>query len=132
MVVQTLLFINLAPAVALWLRDRKLFFGFLAVGAALAFMVGFQLWAAECEFIHLLWSGGPNKQAFWFWTVYALAVPLVAGRLGPRGKVVMIALLLFGLGLACYLYLPLASSRNPLMNPEQLTPISDNSTLALS
>ena len=62
-----------------------------------------------------LWQGTGQRVAFFFQASLILPVLLALVPL-PHGKTVAIAILLAELGVAFYLYLPLASEQNPPMN----------------
>ncbi len=113
---QTLLFLGLALAVAVLVRDRSLFRDFAIVGLGLALLVVFNVKAAAFGRTGLLWSQGPAAPAFWVFTALAVLLPVLGAFLLPNGRTVCVAFLLLGLGLCFYLYLPLASEQNPPMN----------------
>ncbi len=137
---QTLLFLGPALAVAVWLRDVKLFRDFFLVGAGLLLLVFANFWLAQkadalahlaassantalaahaqtqqAWYLHAQWLAGPAHAGFWVWSALALLVPL-AGLALPNGRKVGLAFLLGGAGLLFYLYLPWASARNPPLN----------------
>jgi thioredoxin-like negative regulator of GroEL len=136
---QTLLFLGPALALAVLLRDVKLFRDFFLVGAGLALLVFANFWlgqkadalahlaaggnaalaayaqAQQVWYAHAQWVAGPAHAGFWVWTALALVVPL-AGLALPNGRKVCLAFLLAGLGLLFYLYLPWASARQPPLN----------------
>jgi tetratricopeptide (TPR) repeat protein len=59
---------------------------------------------------------GPEHIGFWFWTSYAVLIPILATFTLPNGKIVGPAFLLMEAGLAFYLYMPIASAHHPPMN----------------
>ncbi len=108
---QTLIFMGLAVALAIGLRNIRLFRDFAIVGIFYAVMVALNKFGpAEWG-----WAQGPAQPAFWFWTVYAVVVP-VFGLFLPNGKAVCGTCLLMLLGLSFYLYMPFASDQNPPIN----------------
>ena len=108
---QTILFMGLAVALAIALRNLKLFRDFAIVGVFYAIMVALNKFGPT----EWGWAQGPDKFAFWFWTVYAVIVP-VLGLVLPNGKTVCVTYLLMFLGLSFYLYMPFASDQNPPIN----------------
>lgn len=113
---QTLLFLGLAIAVGIAVRDFRLFRDFLIVGGALVAVVVFNIVAARQGWKAALWSEGPASVAFWTHTALFIALPLIGAAILPRGRAVAVTFLLIYLGLAFYVYLPLASEQNPPMN----------------
>lgn len=125
---QTLLFLGLALAVAVVLKDADLFRDF-AIAAVLLGVVfifaakGYALIATAAEeaapaFDASLWkwSKGPATAAFWVYNVLFLAIPIALAFVLPHGKTVCATILLAELGVAFYMYLPVASEQNPPMN----------------
>ena len=125
---QTLLFLGLALAVAVVLKDADLFRDF-AVAAALVGIVF--VFAAKGHAVldsaavqaapnydanMWKWSQGPNTTAFWIYNVLFVTIPIVLAFVLPHGKTVCATILLAELGVAFYLYLPFASEQNPPMN----------------
>ena len=113
---QTLMFMGLAVALAVFLRHIRLARDFAIVGAFYVLMVGLnKIMAGDPQYTEWCWTSGPTHIGFWFWTVYALAVP-VLGLFLPNGKTVCATYLLMFMGLSFYLYMPLASDQNPPIN----------------
>ena len=125
---QTLLFLGLALAVAVLLKDANLFrdFALAAVLVGIVFVFaakGYGLIASAAEkaapgFDPGLWkwSKGPDSQAFWVYNVLFVAIPVALAFALPHGKTVCATILLAELGVAFYMYLPIASEQNPPMN----------------
>ncbi|MGD9782131.1 MAG: DUF2723 domain-containing protein [Kiritimatiellia bacterium] len=125
---QTLLFLGLALAVAVVLKDGNLFRDFaiaaVLVGVVFVFAAkGQALFASEAAkaapgFDPNLWkwSQGPGTAPFWVYNVLFLAIPIALAFLLPHGKTVCATILLAELGVAFYMYLPFASEQNPPMN----------------
>ncbi len=116
---QTLLFLGLGIALGVAVRDRALFWALSAIAGALALLVAFNLLAARFEWEAWLWIQGPFSRvsrAFWWQTGLALAIPLIVAVTLPKGGRAAAFTLLVFLGLAFYLYLPIASDQNPPMN----------------
>ncbi len=125
---QTLLFLALALVVAVLLKDANLFrdFAIAAVLVGVVFVMaakGYSLFASEAEkaipgFDPNLWkwSVGPSTNAFWVYNVLFLAIPIALAFVLPHGKTVCVTILLAELGVAFYMYLPIASEQNPPMN----------------
>ena len=113
---QTLLFMGFALAAAILIADVKLFRDFMWAGIPLVGLVLFNEWASRNGQETLLWRQGPPAAAFWFQTLFVLAVPLVALFLLPNGRVVCSTLLWIGLGLSFYVYLFFSGEQNPPMN----------------
>jgi len=116
---QTLLFLGVAIAFAVALRDRALFGALFAIGAALGLIVVFNIVAARAGWERWLWTQGPFSTvswAFWWQSALALAIPLVVASVMPRGGRAAAFTLGVFLGLSFYLYLPVASEQNPPMN----------------
>ncbi|HRT04126.1 MAG TPA: DUF2723 domain-containing protein [Kiritimatiellia bacterium] len=125
---QTLLFLGLALAVAVLMKDAGQFRDF-AIAAALIGVVfivaakGYALFASEAQqsapgFDSNLWkwSQGPTTVPFWIYNALFLAIPIGLAFVLPHGKTVCATILLAELGVAFYLYLPFASEQNPPMN----------------
>jgi thioredoxin-like negative regulator of GroEL len=108
---QTLLFMGVGVVLAVFLRHIKLARDFAVVGAFYLIMVAVNKFGPETWG----WVQGPEKAAFWFWTVYALVIP-VLGLFLPNGKTVCATYLLMLLGLSFYLYMPFSSDQNPPIN----------------
>lgn len=125
---QTLLFLGLALAVAVVLKDGNLFRDFaiaaVLVGVVFVFAAkGQALLASEAAkaapgFDPNLWkwSQGPGTAPFWIYNVLFLAIPIALAFALPHGKTVCATILLAELGVAFYMYLPFASEQNPPMN----------------
>ncbi len=125
---QTLLFLGLALAVAVLLKDADLFrdFAIAAVLIGIVFIFaakGYSLIASAAEkaapdFDANLWkwSRGPTTAPFWIYNVLFLAIPIVLAFVLPRGRTVCATILLAEIGVAFYMYLPFASEQNPPMN----------------
>ena len=125
---QTLLFLGLALAVAVLLKDANLFrdFALAAVLLGVVFLFaakGYALIAPAAEKAAATfdpsvwkWSRGPETQAFWVYNVLFLAIPIALAFVLPHGKTVCATILLAELGVAFYMYLPIASEQNPPMN----------------
>ena len=125
---QTLLFLGLALAVAVLMKDAGQFRDF-AIAAALIGVVfivaakGYALFASEAQqaapgFDSNLWkwSQGPTTVPFWIYNFLFLAIPIGLAFVLPHGKTVCTTILLAELGVAFYMYLPFASEQNPPMN----------------
>lgn len=113
---QTLLFMGLAVALAVTLRHIRLARDFAAVGVFYVIMVGLnKVMAGDPQYSNWCWTSGPAHIGFWFWTVYALVIP-VLGLFLPNGKTVCATYLLMFMGLSFYLYMPIASEQNPPIN----------------
>ncbi len=125
---QTLLFLGLALVVAVLLKDANQFRDFAVAGVLLGVVLvfsakGYSLIATEAQkaapgFDANLWkwSAGPDTQAFWVYNVLFLAIPLALAFVLPHGRTVCVTILLAELGVAFYMYLPIASEQNPPMN----------------
>ena len=125
---QTLLFLGLALALAVVLKDADLFrdFAVAAVLLGIVFILaakGSALFASEAEKAMqgfdasaMKWSQGPDSQAFWVYNILFLAIPIALAFVLPHGKTVAASILLAELGVAFYMYLPVASEQNPPMN----------------
>lgn len=113
---QTLIFMGLAVALAVFLRHIRLARDFAAVGIFYVIMVGLnKVMAGDPQYAKWCWTSGPASIGFWFWTVYALVVP-VLGLFLPNGKTVCATYLLMFMGLSFYLYMPFSSDQNPPIN----------------
>jgi len=108
---QTIVFMGLAVALCIGLRNIRLFRDFAIV--AIFYMIMLAVNKAGPTEWH--WVQGPAKPAFWFWTIYAVVVPMF-GLFLPNGKTVCGTYLLMFLGLSFYLYMPFASDQNPPIN----------------
>ncbi len=113
---QTLLFMGVGVALAVFLRHIKLARDFAVVGVFYVIMVGLNKgMAGDPQYANWCWVSGPEHIGFWFWTIYALVVP-VLGLFLPNGKTVCVTYLLMFLGLSFYLYMPISSDQNPPIN----------------
>jgi tetratricopeptide (TPR) repeat protein len=114
---QTLMFMGLAIAVAVLFRNLKLCRDFIITGLFFVLMVALnKFFSGEAQHRPWSWVAGPEHIGFWFWTAYAILIPVIAAFTLPNGKVVGPAFLLMEAGLAFYLYMPLAAIHNPPMN----------------
>lgn len=115
---QTLLFLGPAIALGISLRDRKLFAALAANAAVWIALAGFNFWAARAGRDAWLWTQGPaaRSPAFWWQTGLALAAPTIFALRLPRGGRAAAFVYLVLLGLAFYLYLPIAAEQSPPMN----------------
>ncbi|MGE4489161.1 MAG: DUF2723 domain-containing protein [Kiritimatiellales bacterium] len=113
---QTLMFMGLAVALAIVLRHVRLARDFAIVGAFYVVMVGLnKVMAGDQQYVNWCWTSGPEHFGFWFWTVYAVVIPLL-GLFLPNGRTVCATYLLMLLGLSFYLYMPISSDQNPPIN----------------
>lgn len=113
---QTLLFMGAGVALAVLLRHIRLARDFAVVGIFYILMVGLnKLMAGDPQHADWCWTAGPEHIGFWFWTVYAVVIP-VLGLFLPNGKTVCATYLLMLLGLSFYLYMPISSDQNPPIN----------------
>jgi thioredoxin-like negative regulator of GroEL len=113
---QTLMFMGAGVALAVLLRHIRLARDFAVVGVFYVLMIGLnKMMAGDPQYANWCWTSGPAHAGFWFWTVYALAVP-VLGLFLPNGKTVCATYLLMLLGLSFYLYMPVSSDQNPPIN----------------
>jgi tetratricopeptide (TPR) repeat protein len=110
---QTLMFMGLAIATAIFCRDLKLFRDFFITGIFFIILVVANKLAGESDWS---WYKGPGHIGFTFWTLYALIIPIIAWRALPNGKVVGPTFLVMFIGLAFYLYMPFSSDQNPPIN----------------
>ncbi|MFA6172761.1 MAG: DUF2723 domain-containing protein [Kiritimatiellales bacterium] len=108
---QTLLFMGVGVALAVLLRHIRLARDFAAVGAFYVIMVAVNKFGPP----EWGWAQGPSAAAFWFWSAYAVIVPVLGLKL-PNGKTVCATYLLMLLGLSFYLYMPVSSDQNPPIN----------------
>ncbi|HKL22954.1 MAG TPA: DUF2723 domain-containing protein, partial [Tichowtungia sp.] len=108
---QTIIFMGLAVALAIFLRDIRLGRDFSLVGAFYVLMIVLNKFGPE----EWAWNQGWDHPAFWFWSVYAVIIPIL-GLFLPNGKTVCATYLLMLLGLSFYLYMPFASDQNPPIN----------------
>ncbi|HAL91836.1 MAG TPA: hypothetical protein DCM68_02270 [Verrucomicrobia bacterium] len=125
---QTLLFLGLALALAVAMKDTNLFrdFAIAAVLVGIVFIFaakGQGLFASEAQKLApgfdpsaWKWSKGPETTAFWVYNLLFLAIPIALAFVLPHGKTVCATILLAELGVAFYAYLPFASEQNPPMN----------------
>lgn len=108
---QTIIFMGLAMGLAIFLRNIRLGRDFFLVGVFYIAMVAInKLGPAEWA-----WNNGWHHPAFWFWSIFAVVLPIL-GLVLPNGKTVCAAYLLMLLGLSFYLYMPFASEQNPPIN----------------
>jgi tetratricopeptide (TPR) repeat protein len=113
---QTLLFMGLGVALAVCLRHIRLARDFAVVGAFYVVMVGLnKVMVGDPQYADWCWASGPEHIGFWFWTVYAVVIPIL-GLFLPNGKTVCATYLLMFLGLSFYLYMPISSDQNPPIN----------------
>ena len=113
---QTLLFMGVGVGLAVFLRHIKLGRDFAIVGIFYVLMVGLnKVMAGDPQYAKWCWTAGPANIGFWFWTIYALVVP-VLGLFLPNGKTVCGTYLLMLLGVSFYLYMPVSSDQNPAIN----------------
>ncbi len=110
---QTLMFMGFSIAVAILFRDVKLFRDFVITALFYVVMVAINKFAGDSDWA---WASGPEHIGFWFWTAYALIIPIIAGFALPNGKVVGPTFLVMWVGLAFYLYMPFSSDQNPPIN----------------
>ncbi len=110
---QTLMFMGLSIAAAILFRNPKLFRDFAITGLFYVVMVIINKFAGDSDWA---WASGPEHIGFWFWTAYALIIPIIAGFTLPNGKVVGPTFLVMWVGLAFYLYMPFSSDQNPPIN----------------
>ena len=108
---QTLLFMGAGVVLAVLLRHIRLTRDFAVIGVFYVIMLA----ANKFGPTEWGWVQGPSSFAFWFWTVYALVVPVLGLKL-PYGKTVCATYLLMLLGLSFYLYMPVSSDQNPPIN----------------
>mgnify|MGYP000088415871 CR=1 FL=1 len=106
---QVLLLLAVALALAILLTDLKLFRDFLIAGAP--FVVGYLLFKKG-----LLPFEHPASAANYLYITLGLAYLAAVYAYVPNGKAVTPTILFFLLGLAVYLFMPLASETNPPMN----------------
>ncbi|MFA7257254.1 MAG: DUF2723 domain-containing protein, partial [Kiritimatiellales bacterium] len=113
---QTLLFMGAGVVLAVFLRHIRLARDFAVVGIFYVIMIGLnKVMADDPQYANWCWTTGPAHIGFWFWTVYALVIP-VLGLFLPNGKTVCATYLLMLLGLSFYLYMPISSDQNPPIN----------------
>ena len=108
---QTLMFMGAAFGVGIILRNLKLARDFAIVGVFYVLMVALNIRGPEAW----AWNQGWDSPAFWFWSAYAVVIP-VLGLFLPNGRTVCATYLLMLLGLSFYLYMPFASDQNPPIN----------------
>ncbi|MBM4152020.1 MAG: DUF2723 domain-containing protein [Kiritimatiellaceae bacterium] len=113
---QTLLFMGIGVGLAVLLRHIRLARDFIIVGIFYVIMFGMnKLMAGDPALAKWCWNSGPQQGGFWFWTGYAVVIP-VLGLFLPNGKTVCYTYLLMWLGLSFYMYMPIASDQNPPIN----------------
>jgi len=108
---QTLVFMVFAIALTVLLRHIRLARDFAIVSAFYVILLAANMFGPP----EWAWVQGPKTAAFWFWSIYALVVPLIGLSL-PNGKTVCATYLLMLLGLSFYLYMPISSEQNPPIN----------------
>lgn len=108
---QTLMLMGLAIALAVTLRNIRLARDFFIVGLFYVLMYAVNKFGPE----GWAWNQGWDYASFWFWSAYAVLVP-VLGLFLPNGKTVCATYLLVLLGASFYLYMPFASDQNPPIN----------------
>ncbi len=113
---QTLMFVGLALATAIFLKDIVLFRDFLFVGVPLVLLIGLNIIAKKAGHPEYLWNQGPTSTAFWVYTILAIGIPIFAYFFLPNGKIVGPTFLLAELGFSFYLYLTFSSEGNPPIN----------------
>ncbi|MDD3404423.1 MAG: hypothetical protein PHQ72_13895, partial [Hespellia sp.] len=103
-------------ALAILLRNIRLFRDFAIVGVFYILMIGLnKVMVDDPQYSNWCWTTGPAHIGFWFWTIYALVIP-VLGLFLPNGKTVCATYLLMFMGLSFYLYMPISSDQNPPIN----------------
>ena len=113
---QTLLFMGAGVGLAVLLRHIKLARDFIVVGVFYVLMIVLnKVMGGNPEHTNWCWNSGPDHLGFWFWTVYAVVIPIL-GLFLPNGKTVCATYLLMLLGLSFYLYMPFSSEQNPPIN----------------
>ncbi len=113
------LFLGVAGCVvaSLLIKEHFLARDFVATGSMYILLVGMNTWATETPgHMKWAWETGPSSPGFWIWTIFAVAVPLVATFVLPRGKIVGPTFLLLLLGASFYLFMPFSSDQNPPIN----------------
>uniref|UniRef100_UPI0035620452 protein O-mannosyl-transferase family n=1 Tax=Pontiella sp. TaxID=2837462 RepID=UPI0035620452 len=106
-----------SAALMLCIREKFLVRDFIITGVFYILLVGFNKWAAgNPEMADYMWVAGPEKAGFWIWTVYALAVPLIATFTLPNGRIVGPTFLVMFIGLGFYFYMAFSSDQNPPIN----------------
>jgi thioredoxin-like negative regulator of GroEL len=108
---QTLLFMGLAIALGIVLRNWRLAIDFGIVGAFYLLMVVINKFGPE----EWAWNRGWDHTSFWFWSAYAVIIPIL-GLFLKNGKTVCATYLLMLIGLSFYLYMPFSSDQNPPIN----------------
>ncbi len=108
---QTLLFMGGAIGLAILLRNIKLARDFIIVGLFYVLMVAINKFGPA----DWAWNRGWDHASFWFWSIYAVLIP-VLGLFLPNGKTVCATYLLMLIGLSFYLYMPFSSDQNPPIN----------------
>lgn len=108
---QTLIFMGLAIGLGVILRNLKLARDFIIVGLFYVLMVAINKFGPE----NWAWNRGWDYASFWFWSAYAVIIPIL-GLFLPNGKTVCATYLLMLLGVSFYLYMPFSSDQNPPIN----------------
>ena len=108
---QTLMFMGLAIGLAVVLRNIRLARDFIVVGLFYVLMFAINKFGPE----EWAWNRGWDHASFWFWSAYAVIIPIL-GLFLPNGKTVCATYLLMLLGLSFYLYMPFSSDQNPPIN----------------
>jgi thioredoxin-like negative regulator of GroEL len=108
---QTLLFMGLAIGLGVVVSNLKLARDFIIVGLFYVLMVAVNKFGPA----DWAWNRGWDHASFWFWSIYAVVIP-VLGLFLPNGKTVCATYLLMLLGLSFYLYMPFSSDQNPPIN----------------
>ncbi|MDZ8119815.1 protein O-mannosyl-transferase family [Pontiella agarivorans] len=102
---------------SLLIREKFLVRDFIITGSMYILLVGFNKMAAgNPELADYMWVSGPEHAGFWIWTIYALAIPLIATFVLPNGKVVGPTFLVMFIGLGFYFYMAFSSDQNPPIN----------------
>ncbi len=102
---------------SLLIRKKFLVRDFIITGSMYILLVGFNKMASgNPELAEYMWVSGPEHAGFWIWTIYALAVPLIATFVLPNGKVVGPTFLVMFIGLGFYFYMAFSSDQNPPIN----------------
>ncbi len=110
---QTLIFMGLAIAIIVLFKDIGLFRDFAIVGLFLSAILIASKYSSGEEW---KWASGPDHKGFWFWSIYAIIVPLIATFALKNGKVVGPTILVMLVGVSFYLYMPISSDQNPPIN----------------
>ncbi len=109
---QTLIFMGLAIGLAVLLFNPRLAVDFMIIFVFYGIMILIDRAGPD----DWQWELGPSRAAFWFWTIYAVAVPVAGMFFLKNGKTVCATYLLVFLGLSFYLYMPFSSDQNPPIN----------------